>query len=79
MIIFFDPFFKHNQVNVLKRTSLYLLMLNLDRDLYDLILCEERVISFINSIQRGRDPVYLADYTEYQWGGVRRLEVIKAD
>ena len=54
-------------------------MLNLDRDLYDLILWEERVDSFINSIQRGRDPVYLSDYTEYQWDGVSRLEVIKAN
>ena len=70
MIIFFDPFFKHNQANVLKRTSLYLLMSNIDRNLYDLILWEERVFSFINSIQRGRDPVYLADYTEYHINGV---------
>ena len=51
----------------------------LDRDSYDLILCEGRVVSFIYSIQRGRDPVYLVDYKEYQWGGVRRLEVFKAD
>ena len=63
----------------MKRTPLYLLITDLDRDLYDLILWEERVVSFINSIQRGRDPVYLADYTEYQWGGVRHLKVIKAD
>ena len=63
----------------MKRTSLYLLMTNLDRDLYDLILWEERIVSFINSIQRGRDPVYLADYTEYQLGGFRRLKVIKAE
>ena len=37
-------------------------MSNLDRDLYDLILWEVCVVSFINSIQRERDPVYLADY-----------------
>ena len=71
MIIFFDPFFKHNQANVLKRTALYLLMSSLDRDLYDLILWEERVVSFINNIQRDRVIFYklLADdYTEPQWG-----------
>ena len=54
-------------------------MSNFDRDLYDLILGEERVVSFINSIQRGCDPVYLADCTEHQWGEVRHHEVIKAD
>ena len=79
MITFLTHFFKYNQANELKRTSLYLLMSNFDRDLYDLILGEERVVSFINSIQIGRDLVYLADYTTYQWSGVRRLEVIKAD
>ena len=54
-------------------------MTNLDRNLYNLILWEELVVSFINNIQRGREPVYLADHIDYQWGGVRRLEVIKAD
>ena len=54
-------------------------MTNLDRNLYNLILWEECVVSLIITIQNGRDPVYSADCTEHQWGGVRRLEVIEAD
>ena len=65
---YFDPIFKHNQANALKRTSVYLVMSNLDHDLYNLILWEELVDSLINNIQRGRDPVYLADYTVISMG-----------
>ena len=60
---FFDPFFKHNQAKKLKRTSSYWLMSDLENDLIELILWEERVVSFINNIQTERDRFYrlLAD------------------
>lgn len=68
----FDPFFKHKQAKELKSTESYWLKSDLDYGLKDLILWEERVVSFINNIQRDRVIFYklLADdYTEPQWGG----------
>ena len=63
----FDPFLKHGQAKEFKSTSSYWLKSDLDHDLKDLILWEERVVSFINNIQRDRVIFYklLADdFTE---------------
>lgn len=59
---------KYNQINFLKRTPLNSLMSSLDNDLYQIILWEGRVARYLEFIQWGRDPVYLADFIYHQWG-----------
>ena len=50
----------------------------LDNDLYQLISWKERVARYLIFFQMGREPVYLADHIDYQWGGYRRIEVTEA-